>query len=259
MTAGCPIRPTPTIRDAADLLALLGVPFTDEQLLAISAGPSPLAVVAGAGSGKTTVMAARVVWLVASGAARPGEVLGLTFTNKAAAELAHRVRGALLDGPGGPQMPASRRRWGRPRTLAMAGSRKSRPTTRYAATLIAEHGLRLGVEPGARLLTDAARYQLAERVIRAAPGPMRALTKSVALLAPDLLALEAECSEHLVDLDELCAFDADLIGAIELRAASGARRNPRVRRWAKRCWRPGGEASSPTWSPRTGPPSAVAT
>ena len=53
-------------------------------------------IIAGAGSGKTTVMAARVVWLVGTGAVRPEEVLGLTFTRKAAAELSHRVRTALV-------------------------------------------------------------------------------------------------------------------------------------------------------------------
>ena len=53
-------------------------------------------IIAGAGSGKTTVMAARVVWLVGTGAVRPEEVLGLTFTRKAAAELGQRVRNALL-------------------------------------------------------------------------------------------------------------------------------------------------------------------
>ncbi|MBN9612320.1 MAG: UvrD-helicase domain-containing protein, partial [Actinobacteria bacterium] len=52
-------------------------------------------IIAGAGSGKTTVMAARVVWLVGSGAVRPDQVLGLTFTRKAAGELGSRVRRAL--------------------------------------------------------------------------------------------------------------------------------------------------------------------
>ena len=52
-------------------------------------------MIAGAGSGKTTVMAARVVWLVATGQVAPDQVLGLTFTTKAAAELADRIREAL--------------------------------------------------------------------------------------------------------------------------------------------------------------------
>ena len=54
-------------------------------------------IVAGAGSGKTTVMAARVVWLVGTGHVAPEQVLGLTFTNKAAGELAERVRRALTE------------------------------------------------------------------------------------------------------------------------------------------------------------------
>ena len=50
---------------------------------------------AGAGSGKTTLMAARVVHLVLTGQVRPDEVLGLTFTTKAAAELGQRIRASL--------------------------------------------------------------------------------------------------------------------------------------------------------------------
>ena len=60
---------------------------SDEQWAAITAPLRPTVVVAGAGSGKTTLMAQRVVWLVATGKVRPEEVLGLTFTTKAAAEL----------------------------------------------------------------------------------------------------------------------------------------------------------------------------
>jgi len=61
----------------------------------ISAPLSPLAVIAGAGSGKSETMAARMVWLVANGMVRPDRVLGLTFTRKAAAEFADRVRSRL--------------------------------------------------------------------------------------------------------------------------------------------------------------------
>jgi DNA helicase-2/ATP-dependent DNA helicase PcrA len=54
-----------------DISRLLGIAFSDQQLRAITAPLEPAVVVAGAGSGKTTVMAARVVWLVATGQIRP--------------------------------------------------------------------------------------------------------------------------------------------------------------------------------------------
>ena len=78
------------------LIEALGISFSEQQLEAITAPLEPGVIIAGAGSGKTTVMAARVVWLVGTGAVRPEEVLGLTFTRKAAAELSQRVRTALL-------------------------------------------------------------------------------------------------------------------------------------------------------------------
>ena len=52
-------------------------------------------MVAGAGAGKTETMAARVVWLVANGFAAPDQVLGLTFTRKAAQQLSQRIRQRL--------------------------------------------------------------------------------------------------------------------------------------------------------------------
>ena len=82
----------------AHLARLLGLPEpTPEQAAVISAPLEPLAVIAGAGSGKSETMAARLVWLVANGMVRPERVLGLTFTRKAAGELGQRVR-ARLDG-----------------------------------------------------------------------------------------------------------------------------------------------------------------
>src|ERR1700685_2328779 len=78
------------------LARLLRVPEpTPEQAAVIAAPLGPMAVIAGAGSGKSETMAARLVWLVANGMVRPDRVLGLTFTRKAAAELADRVRSRL--------------------------------------------------------------------------------------------------------------------------------------------------------------------
>ncbi|WP_223586715.1 ATP-dependent DNA helicase [Microbacterium sp. OVT16B] len=85
---------------ATDIAAALGQPPpTAAQQRVIEAPPAPALVVAGAGSGKTETMSGRVVWLVANGHVRRDEILGLTFTRKAAGELAERigVRLAVID------------------------------------------------------------------------------------------------------------------------------------------------------------------
>ena len=88
---------SPPVRyEPGQLARLLGLPEpTAEQAEVIAAPLEPLAVIAGAGSGKSETMAARLVWLVANGMVRPERVLGLTFTRKAAAELGQRVRARL--------------------------------------------------------------------------------------------------------------------------------------------------------------------
>ncbi|MFH8800030.1 UvrD-helicase domain-containing protein [Streptomyces sp. NPDC017936] len=195
------------ITDPEQLKELLGIPFTPEQTACIIAPPAPQVIVAGAGSGKTTVMAARVVWLVGTGQVAPEQVLGLTFTNKAAGELAERVRKALVkagvtdpeaidpdDPPGEPVISTYHA---------------------FAGRLLTDHGLRIGLEPTSRLLADATRYQLAARVLREAPGPYPALTRSFADLVSDLLALDAELAEHLVRPEELRAWDAGLLRTLE--------------------------------------------
>src|SRR5256714_10108419 len=80
----------------SEVAAALGLPApTPEQAAVIAAPIEPVLVIAGAGAGKTETMAARVVWLVANGYAEPGQVLGLTFTRKAAGQLLRRVRSRL--------------------------------------------------------------------------------------------------------------------------------------------------------------------
>ena len=76
-----------SVISAVDLAAELGLPSpTPEQAAVIEAPLAPALVVAGAGSGKTETMAARVVYLVATGQVRPEQVLGLTrWLNTAAA------------------------------------------------------------------------------------------------------------------------------------------------------------------------------
>ncbi|MFF8909157.1 UvrD-helicase domain-containing protein [Streptomyces olivaceoviridis] len=195
------------ISDPEQLKELLGIPFTPEQTACIIAPPAPQVIVAGAGSGKTTVMAARVVWLVGTGQVAPEQVLGLTFTNKAAGELAERVRKALIKaGVTDPDAIDPDNPPGEP-VISTYHS--------FAGRLLTDHGLRLGLEPSSRLLADATRYQLAARVLREAPGPYPALTRSFADLVSDLLALDSELAEHLVDPEELRAWDTGLLRTLE--------------------------------------------
>ncbi|MFG2353885.1 UvrD-helicase domain-containing protein [Streptomyces sp. NPDC048521] len=195
------------ITDPEQLKELLGIPFTPEQTACITAPPAPQVIVAGAGSGKTTVMAARVVWLVGTGQVAPEQVLGLTFTNKAAGELAERVRKALIKaGVTDPDVIDPDNPPGEPVISTYHA---------FAGRLLTDHGLRLGLEPTSRLLADATRYQLAARVLREAPGPYPALTRSFADLVSDLLTLDSELAEHLVDPEELRAWDADLLHTLQ--------------------------------------------
>ena len=65
--------------------------LNDRQREAVTHDTGPLLIVAGAGTGKTTVITRRIAHLIAQGKARPGEILALTFTDKAAAEMEERV------------------------------------------------------------------------------------------------------------------------------------------------------------------------
>jgi DNA helicase-2/ATP-dependent DNA helicase PcrA len=65
--------------------------LNEEQKKAVTFGDGPLLIVAGAGTGKTTVITKRLAWLVASGKAKTEEILTMTFTDKAAGEMEERV------------------------------------------------------------------------------------------------------------------------------------------------------------------------
>jgi ATP-dependent DNA helicase UvrD/PcrA len=184
----------------------IGYDFSPEQLRVISAPPDePLLVVAGAGSGKTELMALRVIWLVANAHVRADQVLGLTFTRKAAGELAHRIRLYL----------------GRAKRLLghdaqLAGEPTVATYHSFAARVVREHGMRAGFEPTVRLLTEAACWQLADAVVRQYDSPgMRAFPLGQASATASVLDLAAELAEHLRDIDDITKFTLGLTASIE--------------------------------------------
>ncbi len=210
--------------------------FSEQQFAAVTAPLEPAVVVAGAGSGKTTVMAARVVWLVATGRVQPGEVLGLTFTTKATAELGGRIRESLRlagllpeRGPRGPGVAGA----GAPGERDEEGEDGEEPTVAtyhsYAAGLLDEHGLRIGHEPGTRLLADASRYQLAARAVQRYTRPVALLSDSPRHVVQYLLGLDAEMSEHLVGPDDVREHDARVRPLLERGMAGESRKTYRER------------------------------
>src|SRR5208282_865823 len=206
-----------TVRDGASqigptqLARLLRLPEpTPEQAAVISAPLGPLAVIAGAGSGKSETMAARLVWLVANGIVRPDRVLGLTFTRKAAAEFADRVRSRLE----------------RLRRAGLADAANASATENedpfggdpvigtyhaYAGRLVSDNALREGLEPSMRLITPALSWQLAAQIVAAYDGPMDEIIWTPQTVTAAVLELAGDLSEHLRDTGDVTAVGLWLI------------------------------------------------
>ena len=155
-------------RDAGELMAVIaagtGKTPTGEQSAVIEASLAPTLVVAGAGSGKTETLSLRILYLLDNARELfgedigPDEILCLTFTRKAAAEIAERSERFISHAfdPLGPHGPVRDPERASPAVSTYNG---------YAAGLALEHGLRVGVDPDSTVLTSAALWQLAWRVV----------------------------------------------------------------------------------------------
>ena len=181
-------------------VALGSPPPTAEQLAVIQAPMRPLLVVAGAGSGKTETMAARVVWLVANGYVEPDQVLGLTFTRKAATELAERITRRLRRlRHVGMWTPAEEQDGAE----VLGGTPTVSTYHSYAGRLVREHALRLGVEPESRLLSEAAAWQFAAEVVEHHDGPMDDVPFAASTVINAVVDLAGEMAEHLLEPADL--------------------------------------------------------
>jgi DNA helicase-2/ATP-dependent DNA helicase PcrA len=197
------------------LARLLRLPEpTPEQAAVIAAPLGPLAVVAGAGSGKSETMAARLVWLVANGMVRPDRVLGLTFTRKAAAEFADRVRSRMerLRRAGlGDTKPGSAEDPEDP----FGGDPVIGTYHAYAGRLVGDNALREGLEPSMRLITPALSWQLAAQIVAAYDGPMDEIIWTPQTVTAAVLELAGDLSEHLRETGEVTAVGRWLTAELE--------------------------------------------
>lgn len=191
------------------LAASLGIHTpTQEQARVISHRLSPLLVVAGAGSGKTATMAQRVVYLVATGQVRPDQVLGLTFTRKATAELDQRVASRLASLGAAGLLPTAPEDDGSAGDATDVGEPMIATYNSFAGSLVRDHGLRIGVDPDSALITQARSWQIVTSLLEARTLPLP--SESLIHNASAALVLNDALSQNLLTIDEAATDLADL-------------------------------------------------
>ena len=215
---------TDRLLTADDLADALDLPRPTAQQRAVIESPlAPALVVAGAGSGKTETMAARVLWLLANGHVRPSEVLGLTFTRKAAGELGERIqrriaglaRAGVLPGHDPFDAP----------TVATYNS--------YANALYRDNAALLGRESDGAVLGEAAAWQLARTVVlRSSDTRLAALGKNLDALTRGVLSVARGLSENVADPEAVRGLALELAGVSGL-PPGGRGEYPEVARLAE--------------------------
>ena len=174
---------------------------TPEQEEIIEAPLSPAVVVAGAGSGKTETMSGRVLYLVTNKLVKPEQLLGLTFTRKAAGELLIRVRNRLR------QLEKS--------GLISGISKLGEPTIltyhSYASRIVAEYGLRDGIEPDLIPLGEAATWQLAHEVVSHHLEMPEWVDKSAQSVTEDVIDLARLIAEHGTSIEAVQNLTEEMI------------------------------------------------
>ena len=188
---------------------------TQEQARVIAHRLSPLLVVAGAGSGKTATMAQRVVYLVATGQVRPDQILGLTFTRKATAELDQRVASRLagLSAAGllpatGPEADGTGADTADSADATDFGEPMIATYNSFAGALVRDHGLRIGVDPDSTLITQARSWQIVTSLLEARTLPLP--NESLSHNASATLVLADSLSQNLLTIEEAAKDLADL-------------------------------------------------
>jgi DNA helicase-2/ATP-dependent DNA helicase PcrA len=197
--------------------AIKGNPPTPQQRAVIEADLAPALVIAGAGSGKTETMANRVLYLLANGMVKPSEVLGLTFTRKAAGELATRIRERIEQLAEAGLVGDDYDVFDAP-TVATYNS--------FANSIYRDNAALIGRESDAAVLSEASSWQLARSIVVASHDERLAdLDKSVDVVTKAVITLNHELSEIERDSDDVRRMVGELGAVLEL--PYGGRANAR--------------------------------
>ena len=177
--------------------------LTEEQRLIVAGDISSCALVtAGAGSGKTETMAMRVLWLVANGHARLDEILGMTFTRRAATSLASRVREGLDALAFGGMTPPEDE-------SAVSGLFSATMTTynAFAHRIFSEYGHLAGMDSSAAVMTEATAWQLARSAALDYPGTSLAeLDLTLSAVIDATLSVARTLTDNMVSTSDLRRF-----------------------------------------------------
>ena len=190
-------------------------PITAFQSAIISSNLEPTVVIAGAGSGKTETMSNRVLYLIANGFVKPDQILGLTFTRKAAGELSVRIRKRIRQLATLPE-------------FKHITSLTTSVTTyhSYAGKLLSEHAIRYGIDADAEPLGEAALWQIASDVVRNWSDDLYRNQSAVSTVIKDLLGLSKLMLEHQVKAEDITSIGEEILR--QLAPLAGAR-NEEVR------------------------------
>lgn len=202
---------------AVEIAARLELPRpTDQQIAVIEAPLEPALVVAGAGSGKTETMASRALWLVANGFVRPSEILGLTFTRKAAGELSERMRdriaqlrsAGLLIAPAEVDEDLGAELLDAPRVATYNS---------FASALFRDHAALVGFDGDAVVLGEAAAWMLAREVVVDRDDVRLAEAgRSIDAVTTAVVRLASALGEHLAEAEAVERMAADYARLAEL-------------------------------------------
>ncbi|GGE85336.1 ATP-dependent DNA helicase [Mycetocola zhadangensis] len=211
---------------AREIAVLLDLPQpTDEQVAVIEAPLAPALVVAGAGSGKTETMANRIVWLLANGYLRVPEILGLTFTRKAAGELATRVReriGQLQDKIAETDDAVD---------IDVLEAPSIATYNSFASSLFREYARLIGREPDQTVITEASAWRLARSiVVGSTDDRLPALDKSVDQITAAVISLSHALSDNDISsrTDAIRHFSEEfhLIASLDIHDGTRSKRTP---------------------------------